>query len=83
MLLVELLIYRLYEVVQNYGYVFKSVINEKFGDGIMSVICFDIKVEKEMVEGVDWVVIMLRGKWYVFVFVIMLFCQGMEDVGWY
>lgn len=80
---VEPLIYRLYEVVQNYGYAFKSVINEKFGDGIMSAICFDTKVEKETVEGADWVVITLRGKWYVLVSVIMLPCQGMEDGGRY
>lgn len=47
---VEPLIYRLYEVVQNYGYAFKAVMNEKFGDGIMSAICFNSKVEKEVVR---------------------------------
>ncbi|KAL2169862.1 hypothetical protein VTG60DRAFT_5540 [Thermothelomyces hinnuleus] len=47
---VEPLIYRLYEIVQNYGYAFKAVINEKFGDGIMSAICFNSKVEKEVVR---------------------------------
>ena len=45
---VEPLIYRLYEIVQNYGYAFKGVINEKFGDGIMSAIAFSSKVEKEV-----------------------------------
>lgn len=45
---VEPLIYRLYEIVQNYGYAFKAVINEKFGDGIMSAIAFSSKVEKEV-----------------------------------
>jgi cyanate lyase len=61
---VEPLIYRLYEVVQNYGYAFKAVLNEKFGDGIMSAICFNTKVEKEVDEnGAPWVVITLRGKW--------------------
>lgn len=45
---VEPLIYRLYEVVQNYGYAFKGVINEKFGDGIMSAIAFSSKVDKEV-----------------------------------
>lgn len=64
---VEPLIYRLYEVVQNYGYAFKAVLNEKFGDGIMSAICFDTKVEKETDEqGAAWVVITLRGKWLPF-----------------
>jgi hypothetical protein len=47
---VEPLIYRLYEIVQNYGYAFKAVMNEKFGDGIMSAICFNSKVEKEVVS---------------------------------
>lgn len=47
---VEPLIYRLYEIVQNYGYAYKAVMNEKFGDGIMSAICFSSKVEKEVDE---------------------------------
>lgn len=63
---VEPLIYRLYEIVQNYGYAYKAVLNEKFGDGIMSAISFSSKVEKEVDEsGAPWVVITLRGKWYV------------------
>ena len=45
---VEPLIYRLYEIVQNYGYAFKAIMNEKFGDGIMSAIAFSSKVEKEV-----------------------------------
>lgn len=61
---VEPLIYRLYEIVQNYGYAYKAVINEKFGDGIMSAICFSTKVEKELDEaGTPWVIITMRGKW--------------------
>ncbi|ETS79904.1 Cyanate hydratase [Pestalotiopsis fici W106-1] len=64
---VEPLIYRLYEVVQNYGYAFKAVMNEKFGDGIMSAIAFSSKVEKEVdQDGVAWVNITLRGKWLPF-----------------
>lgn len=63
---VEPLIYRLYEIVQNYGYAYKAILNEKFGDGIMSAICFSTKVEKEIDEaGSPWVVITLKGKWYV------------------
>jgi cyanate lyase len=61
---VEPLIYRLYEVIQNYGYAYKAVLNEKFGDGIMSAICFSTTVEKEVDEtGAPWVVITWRGKW--------------------
>ena len=61
----EPLIYRLYEIVQNYGYAYKAVINEKFGDGIMSAISFSTKVEKEVDDKGEWVKITLRGKWYV------------------
>lgn len=61
---VEPLIYRLYEVIQNYGYAYKAILNEKFGDGIMSAICFSTKVEKEVDDdGAAWVVITWRGKW--------------------
>jgi len=60
----EPLIYRLYEIVQNYGYPFKAILNEKFGDGIMSAIAFSTKVEKETdKDGNNWAVITLRGKW--------------------
>lgn len=58
----EPLIYRLYEIVQNYGYAYKAVLNEKFGDGIMSAISFSTKVEKETdADGNNWAVITLRG----------------------
>lgn len=60
----EPLIYRLYEIVQNYGYAYKAVLNEKFGDGIMSAISFSTNVEKETDQnGSDWAVITMRGKW--------------------
>lgn len=61
----EPLIYRLYEIVQNYGYAYKAVLNEKFGDGIMSAISFSTHVEKETDEKGDWVKITMRGKWWV------------------
>ncbi|KAK7425500.1 Cyanate hydratase [Neonectria magnoliae] len=64
---VEPLIYRLYEIVQNYGYAYKAILNEKFGDGIMSAICFSTTVDKEVDEaGSPWVVITLKGKWLPF-----------------
>jgi len=56
-------IYRLYEIVQNYGQAYKAVLHEKFGDGIMSAISFSTKVEKETDEKGDWAKISLRGKW--------------------
>lgn len=62
----EPLIYRLYEIVQNYGYAYKAVLNEKFGDGIMSAIAFSTHVDKEVdKDGVTWVNIKMRGKWCV------------------
>ncbi|KAG9245393.1 cyanate hydratase [Calycina marina] len=62
----EPLIYRLYEIVQNYGYAYKAVLNEKFGDGIMSAISFTTNVEKEVDDEGTWAVITLRGKWLPF-----------------
>ena len=56
----EPLIYRLFEVVQNYGYAYKAVMNEKFGDGIMSAIAFSTHVDKETdKDGVVWVGLIL------------------------
>jgi cyanate lyase len=40
------LIYRFYEIMQVYGLPLKDVIQEKFGDGIMSAIDFTMDVEK-------------------------------------
>lgn len=71
---VEPLIYRLYEVIQNYGYAYKAILNEKFGDGIMSAICFSTNVDKEVDEsGAPWVVITMRGKWLVWHFLFLIF----------
>lgn len=63
----EPLIYRLYEIVQTYGMAYKAVLNEKFGDGIMSAVSFSTKVDKEVdASGAEWAVITLRGKWLPF-----------------
>ena len=40
------LIYRFYEIMQVYGLPLKDVIQEKFGDGIMSAIDFAMEVDK-------------------------------------
>ena len=42
---VDPLIYRLHEITQVYGTTIKAVIHEKFGDGIMSAIDFEIDIE--------------------------------------
>lgn len=56
------LIYRLYEVVGVYGDTLKAVIQEKFGDGIMSAIDFTMHVDKEENPKGDRVVLTLNGK---------------------
>lgn len=56
------LIYRLYEIMQVYGYPLKSVIHEKFGDGIMSAIDFTMEVEKEPNPQGDRVKVTMSGK---------------------
>ena len=40
------LIYRFYELVQVYGTTWKELIQEEFGDGIMSAIDFDMTIER-------------------------------------
>ncbi|KAF8420987.1 cyanate hydratase [Tirmania nivea] len=65
----EPLMYRLYEAVMNYGKAYKAVMNEMFGDGIMSAIAFKTEVAKEVVVDPDtgaestWAVIIMKGKW--------------------
>ena len=43
---VDPLIYRFYEIMQVYGMPMKDVIQEKFGDGIMSAIDFTLHIDK-------------------------------------
>jgi cyanate lyase len=56
------LIYRLYEVVGVYGETLKEVIQEKFGDGIMSAIDFSMNVDKQEDPKGDRVILTLNGK---------------------
>jgi cyanate lyase len=56
------LIYRLYEIMQVYGMPLKAVINEKFGDGIMSAIDFTLDVDKEHDPKGDRVRVTMSGK---------------------
>jgi cyanate lyase len=56
------LIYRLYEVVGVYGETLKEVIQEKFGDGIMSAIDFSMDVDKQEDPKGDRVILTLNGK---------------------
>jgi len=56
------LVYRLYEIVGVYGDTLKEVIQEKFGDGIMSAIDYSMTVDKEEDPKGDRVVITMNGK---------------------
>jgi cyanate lyase len=56
------LIYRFYEIMQVYGMALKSVIHDKFGDGIMSAIDFTLDVEKEENPQGDRVKLIMSGK---------------------
>lgn len=59
-------IYRFYEVVGVYGPTLKALIHEKFGDGIMSAIDFDMKLEREPNPKGDRVKITMSGKYLAF-----------------
>jgi len=56
------LIYRFYELVQVYGTTWKELIQEEFGDGIMSAIDFDMMIERQPDPKGDRVKLTLSGK---------------------
>lgn len=56
------LIYRLYELISVYGTTFKALIEEEFGDGIMSAIDFQMDIDRKADPKGDRVVITLNGK---------------------
>jgi cyanate lyase len=56
------LIYRFYEMVMINGPAWKALIEEEFGDGIMSAIDFNVQIEREANPKGDRVKIGLSGK---------------------
>lgn len=56
-------IYRFYEIVGVYGPTLKALIQEKFGDGIMSAIDFDMTVERVENPKGDRVEVKMSGKY--------------------
>ena len=56
------LIYRFYEITMVYGTTFKSLIEEEFGDGIMSAIDYDMSVERIPDPKGDRVQVTMSGK---------------------
>ena len=59
---VDPLLYRFYEILQVYGLPLKDVIQETFGDGIMSAIDFTMQVEKVADPKGDRVKLTMSGK---------------------
>jgi cyanate lyase len=59
---VDPLVYRFYEIMQVYGLPLKDVIQEMFGDGIMSAIDFTLHIEKEADPRGDRVKLTMSGK---------------------
>ena len=60
------LIYRFYELVQNYGATWKTLIEEEFGDGIMSAIDFNMSIARQADPNGDRVKIEMSGKFLPF-----------------
>ncbi len=56
------LIYRFYELVQVYGTTWKALIEDEFGDGIMSAIDFDMTMERVADPKGDRVKLTMSGK---------------------
>jgi cyanate lyase len=56
------LIYRFYELVMVYGTTWKALIEEEFGDGIMSAIDFDMALERQPDQKGDRVKLTMSGK---------------------
>ena len=55
-------IYRFYELLQVYGTTWKELIQEEFGDGIMSAIDFEMAIERQPDPKGDRVKLTLSGK---------------------
>jgi cyanate lyase len=56
------LVYRLYEMLGVYGTTIKALIEEEFGDGIMSAIDFELSMQRVADPKGDRVVLTLNGK---------------------
>ena len=59
-------IYRLYEIVGVYGPTIKALIHEKFGDGIMSAIDFDMTISRVEHPKGDRVKVEMSGKYLAY-----------------
>lgn len=58
----DALVYRFYEIIQVYGTTLKALIEEEFGDGIMSAIDYSMDIQRQQDPKGDRVVVTLNGK---------------------
>ena len=58
----DALVYRFYEIIQVYGTTLKALIEEEFGDGIMSAIDYSMDIKRQEDPKGDRVVVTLNGK---------------------
>jgi cyanate lyase len=74
------LLYRFYELVMVNGLAWKALIEEEFGDGIMSAIDFDFSLEREPNPKGDRVRISMSGKFLPYKYYGAE--QGVPEYGW-
>jgi cyanate lyase len=60
------LLYRFHEITQVYGTTLKALIHEKFGDGIMSAIDFEMDIERVPDPKGDRVKVTMNGKFLAY-----------------
>ena len=73
------LLYRFYELIMVNGPALKALIEEEFGDGIMSAIDFDMEIEREPHSQGDRVRITMSGKFLPYKYYGNE--QGIQDYG--
>src|SRR5215831_4221871 len=73
------LLYRFYELVMVNGPALKAVIEEEFGDGIMSAIDFDMEIERQLDPKGDRIRIAMSGKFLPYKYYGNE--QGIQDYG--
>ena len=74
------LLYRFYELVMVNGPAWKALIEEEFGDGIMSAIDFDMEIDREANPKGDRVKITMSGKFLPYKYYGNE--QGIQEVGY-
>lgn len=58
----DALLYRFYEIIQVYGTTIKALVEEEFGDGIMSAIDYSMDIQRQEDPKGDRVVVTFNGK---------------------